>query len=385
MRHRRLGFLLLLAGCLLLAIPLAALSGLAQMVDANGQYYFQDFINYWAAPRIALDQPATLFSEDRYAQALDAFHGSALPRHHWSYPLHALLFLLPLTALPLAAAAALWSVAGLALYSFTLVRLMPHARPWALALGLLSSASLVNLWASQNGYFTASLFLLALLWLQTRPRIAGLLLGILTIKPHLGLVWPVLLIRQRRWSTIAMAVASCAVLVGVTFLWLGGAAWGHYFTHTIPTQHALIHQTPFGRLFEAMMPSLPLTLQLWGISLELAFLAQAALSVAVLGALAWRLGRPMERAMQFLLLASAAMLATPYVFNYDMTLLSAALVMVLIDQPPSHWAGRLVLALGYLAPALVYWCYYFFPVAPFFILAVFLFALLARPATTAAA
>lgn len=133
------------------------------------------------------------------------------------------------------------------------------------------------------------------------------------------------------------------------------------------------------------MPSLPLTLQLWGISLELAFLAQAALSVAVLGALAWRLGRPMERAMQFLLLASAAMLATPYVFNYDMTLLSAALVMVLIDQPPSHWAGRLVLALGYLAPALVYWCYYFFPVVPFFILAVFLFALLARPTAIAAA
>lgn len=363
-------------GLALTALPVIAISGLPQMIDGNGHYYFQDFINYWGAPRIAQHDATLLASPTTYMQALNAEHGAALPKHNWSYPLHSLLLLLPFSLPPLPVAFLLWTLAGLIFYGWTLTRLMADQPKRALVLGLLAPASLINGWAAQNGFFTASLFLWALHALQQKqPRRAGLWLGLLTVKPHLGLIWPVVLLIQRRWATIATALATLCLLLACSLVWLGADAWRAYIATAIPFQQSLVREAPLNELFRTMMPSIPLSLQLWGVDRITAYAVQVFVSLAVFAAVGWRLRRPMDPAHQCLLLTSAALLLIPYLFNYDMTAFTAALVMVMLHASPRHWLGWCALGLGYMAPALVYWCYHFFPIAPLCILAPFFYAL----------
>ena len=43
-----------------------------------------------------------------------------------------------------------------------------------------------------------------------------MLFGILTIKPQIGMLLPVILLLERRWLTIASAVVTTAILVVLT-------------------------------------------------------------------------------------------------------------------------------------------------------------------------
>lgn len=67
-------------------------------------------------------------------------------------------------------------------------------------------------------------------------------------------------------------------------------------------------------------------------------------------------------------------MATPSLFNYDLTILSAAIVIFLLTCECPGRLEYIVYGAGYLLPILVYWCYHFFPVAPVISRAVFVTA-----------
>ena len=54
--------------------------------------------------------------------------------------------------------------------------------------------------AGQNGFLTAALIGGALGLLERRPALAGICLGLLTYKPQFGLLFPFVLIADRRWT-----------------------------------------------------------------------------------------------------------------------------------------------------------------------------------------
>ncbi len=183
--------------------------------DVTGHMIGRDFVGTWLGAKAALGgDPAQYFGFEAYNMWLRGFFGAAYPPHNWSYPPHLLLFTWPLGFLPYIAAYALYCAAGLLLY--VAVVSDGERRAGHLALLALAPAAILNIWAGQNGFITAALLVGGLLQLDRRPLLAGVLFGLLTIKPQLGLLLPVMLALTGRWRVIAAAAATIAVLAAVT-------------------------------------------------------------------------------------------------------------------------------------------------------------------------
>lgn len=372
--------LLVLIGCgvVLCAALWIQFSGHPSLYDAHGDFYGQDFLNYWGAPQLATQDITSLFSIDRYNAGLETLYGTVLGEHtirNWSYPLHLLPLLWPFGQLSLPAALVVWNLLGLLCYGLIVYYGAPSQRRFACMLALLAPASFATLWMGQNGFFTAALFLGALLWLNTRPALAGIALGVLTVKPQLGLIWPLLLLRERRWQTIAAAVLTALLLVALSLALYGVDAWQQFFDKALAIQLSILHAETGQFLYQMMMPSLPIALQRMGVAAQWAFLAQWVLS-GVVAVLVWRaLRAPLAFSHRALLITSAAMLVTPYLFNYDLTILTGALVWRMLDTPPRTRFRAVIYALAYLLPVLVYIFYVTVALAPAIVLALFLITL----------
>ena len=105
--------------------------------------------------------------------------------------------------MPYLAAFAVWSLLG-----FTLFLVAAYAggvERKHLMFVAVAPAVAVNLFIGQNGFFFAALLICGLINLDRRPLLAGLCFGLLTIKPQLGLLLPVMLVLTQRWRVIAAA------------------------------------------------------------------------------------------------------------------------------------------------------------------------------------
>lgn len=285
-----------------------------------------DFVNVWAGPRIAAHDLSALFDESRYMQAMAPLFDRPLSARSWSYPLYCLWFFAPFSALPYGWALALWSVLGLACYLLAARAVLPHARPALLWIAALSPFALINLLSGQNGFFTAALALAALATLGRRTILCGVLVGLLCIKPQLGLLWPFILLALRQWRSIAAAAATVMLLLGASLLLHGVEAWEQYRTITAPFQLALATDVAPLRLYHLMMAS-PLTaLRLLAFPLSLAMALQLAIGIAVAMATLRQFPKLRTLAERAMWLGCGSLLITPYGFNYDAGVLTVAAV-----------------------------------------------------------
>ena len=78
----------------------------------------------------------------------------------------------------------------------------PAGRGDILLLALAFPAVLVNLGHGQNGFLTAALLGGALVVLDRRPIVAGILFGLLVYKPQFGLMIPLALVAGGHWRTV---------------------------------------------------------------------------------------------------------------------------------------------------------------------------------------
>ena len=77
-----------------------------------------------------------------------------------------------------------------------------------LLLALAFPSVLINVGHGQNGFLTAALLGGALVVLDRRPLVAGILLGLLVYKPQYGLMLPIVLAVSGRWRCFAAAAAT---------------------------------------------------------------------------------------------------------------------------------------------------------------------------------
>ncbi len=109
-----------------------------------------------------------------------------------------------------------------------------------LLLALAYPAVLINVGHGQNGFLTAALLGGALLMLDRRPLMAGILFGLLVYKPQYGLMIPLVLAVSGRWRIrfIAAAKPHWLLLTIATTLSFGVSAWHAFavfseFTRTV--------------------------------------------------------------------------------------------------------------------------------------------------------
>ncbi len=236
-------------------------------LDVTGHPIGRDFINAWAGPRLAFaGQLDTLFDLRAYHAAIGTLFGTPLPFHNWSYPPFTLLLLGPLGQLPYFVALAIWTIGLFAAFAgVTLSCVPPGRRLHALLLLCLAPACLINAAGGQNGFLTGALLLGGLLALDRRPVLAGLLFGLLTYKPQLGLVLPPVLIALGAWRTIAAACATTVALVGASVLAFGVDPWRHNLGETSAFLYGLLDS--FEGFYPYMMASVFAGARTFGLSM----------------------------------------------------------------------------------------------------------------------
>lgn len=304
----------------------------------GGTAFGKDFLNTWMGGRSALGQgPAAWYDFTTYNLYLRALTGTPdLHGYVWSYPPHILLFTWPLGLLPYLPALIVWTLAGLAL--FVLVARSGGVETRHLAFIALAPAVFLNAFFGQNGCFTAALLIGGLTCLDRRPILAGVLFGILTVKPQLGLLLPVMLVLTGRWRTILSAAVTTAALVAATAALYGREVWTGYFELVVPMQQHL-QEHGQGLLF-LIVSSVFYGARLVGLPLGLAWGLQAVVSGLVLAAVVWTFWRRRDAMLSMAFLIVATFLFTPYALNYDMVVFGWVIALLLQradNQPLDHY------------------------------------------------
>jgi len=317
-------------------------------IDPAGKPLGADFINFYAASDLALHgRLAEAYDIDRMAVAEQAIVPAAIGQVvPWQYPPSFALLILPLALLPYSAAFVLFMSATLALYLWLIHAMMPDRR--ALLAGLGFTAVLVNALGGQNGFLSAALLGGGLILLESRPLVAGMLLGLLTYKPHLGLLVPFVLAAGGYWRAIVAAALSALLFGLLAWLAFGGESWQGFWGHLAAAGDYL----RAGVLPWDKMASVFAAARLLGAGVMLAsgLHGIVALAVAAISIEAWWRGGSLEHRAS--LAVAGTTLVVPALYDYDLVLLAIPIAILAADGLRFGWMPglRTLLVIAWLAP-----------------------------------
>jgi hypothetical protein len=322
------------------------------LFDPRGMPLGNDFAAFWFAARMALGRPAV----DTYdLVAMTQFQHAIWPElvgvYAWVYPPSFLLLVLGFGFMPYVAAFLVWTATTLAAFLAGLWQNVRSRTSWWLIIAF--PGLWLGLGQGQNQFLTAALGALGIGLLRKHPVWAGVCIGLLAIKPHLALLFPVALLAARAWRTIAAAAVTAVTVTLAPAAILGGA------TLTAWTQSMAWVSTAIAtKLLPVWMFPAPYP---WMVSLGvptfLAWIVQGAISVtvAVVVYRMWRplaggapgdtttdrAGDPRPPANALALPASALVLgtflATPYYAMYDLTWLALPLCWLVATGMDRGW------------------------------------------------
>jgi arabinofuranan 3-O-arabinosyltransferase len=295
------------------------------LIRPDGGGVESDFITTWGAGRLALAgqvaaaydwQILKLIEENGVRHPFNGYFG-------WPYPPTFLFVAMLLALLPYVTAYVTWIAVTFPLYLLAVRTIIGDRIGYLLAAAF--PAVLSNLVIGQNGFLTAGLFGGTLALLERQPTLAGALLGLLTVKPHLGLLFPVALAANGRWRAFVSAGIVALLMAAASWLAFGSASWQAFFGGLGHASQAFLSngtmdwsklQTAFGLI------------RILGGSETTAWTVQIALSfvTALVTAALWRSRVSFE--IKAAALGVGTVLATPYIFIYDLTILAMPLAFL---------------------------------------------------------
>jgi alpha-1,2-mannosyltransferase len=339
--------------------------------DRFGRPLGTDFSNVYAAGTYVLDgEPAAPFDPAKQFAREQAIFGPATQFYGWHYPPFFLGLAGLLAAMPYWLALIVWQGVTLGLYLLAMRAILfippPLAgeggqRSWPgggkspsiqvtppdsslgeeppspfrggiekqwLLLALAFPAVVINLGQAHNGFLTAALIGAALVMLDERPILAGILIGCLAYKPQFGLLIPLVFIATGRWRSFAAAAATVALLaLAVTFAF-GIDVWAAFLASTKFTRTVVLEQGGTGWY---KIQSVFSWVRMWGGGLALAYALQGAIMLAAAAALTWLWRSQAAFPLKAAALLIGSVLATPYSIDYDLMLLAPAIAYLALD------------------------------------------------------
>ncbi len=311
-----------------------------------------DFSLHYAAGEAAREGAAAeIYDHEKFLERQRKYAGNRLASLNWHYPPTTLFAVLPLPSFDFVTARLLWIAAGLLLFAVAFNRTIA-AGAGLLALLLLHPAVIQNLVASQNGLIAGALTIAGLALVDRRPLLAGIFIGLLTLKPQLGLLIPFALMAGGYWRSFFAAVATTFVLFVLSILIFGVEAWLAFAGDAIAGGGFLEVELKQGWY---KMPTVFAGARGLGLSQAQAWSAQAAATLVtiVLIIRAWRGAFDFRWKLSVLLLALP--LAVPYAQFYDTAFIAAplAFAVLALDQAANRRFRETFLALAYLSPAVL--------------------------------
>ena len=301
----------------------------------------RDFSNLWMAGKLALSGNYVCIFDtscfrDRLVEAL-----GLNARQNYSYPPHALFIALPFALLPYYWALALWTMAGIFFFVACAKPYLPKGFPSYLS--AFTTAGWLNIWNGHYGFLLGGLWLLFFRWIQNRPARAGVVAGLLTFKPHMGLLIAAVALRHR--TAVVVATGTTAVLVAASAILFGPQRWFDFLFATSVTQSEILTAID-PDLYFRMMPSAYVDYDRGAVGIA----AQLCFAIAAISLLSW------NRRWDAFSAATATFLIVPYVFNYDMTVACLGFAIVLYQHWQNLlWYERAGIFFAFLSPELTFY------------------------------
>lgn len=316
---------------LALALTLAGIAGLmfdswhhihgGSLVDARGDSIGRDFGNAWSGAKLAaMGKPSSAYDLDAYQAFQREFIDPKIGPKWYAYPPIALLLSLPLALFGFLPGYLLWQLGGSLLCAWMVARLVGWK--WGALSILAPPAAFLNAWTGQNGCYTAALFAGGIMLLAAQPVVAGILFGLLAFKPQFLILVPVALIAGRQWRALISMSATILVLTAITFVLFGAETWAAF--QRISSMNVTILQTK--PINWHLMPTVYVMMRSIGVGSAMGYCVQimAALASLCFTVKVWRGNPPLL--LKGCVLIFATFLSTPYAWDYDLVVVTFALI-----------------------------------------------------------
>ncbi len=316
----RYGFAISLLIVLALALKGGQIFEFTSLREASS---LQDFWAFHAAAQTIPSGFVSSLYDAVYFQSLFARDTGLL----WLYPPTMLILLEPFAAMSYGHAKAIWvlsSIAGFAALAFY----VNGKNTVLMVLAVLSPAMYSVLYTGQLGVLFAILLVVGLVHAKSRPLLAGLCLGLLSVKPQLGLLVPFFLIFTGAWRAFIVAgIVTVSLCIGSVALY-GTETWVAFWNSLTNTHISFVQSEPGnGRIAFIDI------LRLGGLSRVTA--AGIAGSVLIMSIPILRLAArqvPDQRALAALTIM-LTIITTPYLWIYEWVFVVLAVFLFLSTKP----------------------------------------------------
>jgi hypothetical protein len=309
-----------------------------------------DFAVYYAAGEAALEGVASqAYDRERFLQREQKFAGKKLTQLDWHYPPSMFFLVLPTQFFDFLNAKIVWAAMGM-VFLFVALRSVFPGHLWLVLLILISPSAIHNIYAGQNGLIIAAIAVLGLANIKRRPIFAGVVIGLLTVKPHLGVMIPLALIAGGHWRVFAVAAATSVFLFVSSALFFGFDSWLAFISNSLQGANLAAEGM---RALWFKMPTVYAGARQLGLPSDGAWIAQAlaTLFVAIVIIKTWSSEGDQRWKVSLLLLSTT--LIIPYAQFYDLVMIMPAYAWALLAlghvRFPQLSEGLIILA--YLSPA----------------------------------
>jgi len=309
-----------------------------------------DFFSFYSSSALALKgEAAGAYDIMRLGAEQAKLPGDDSGVQPWRNPPVFFFVVLPLGLLPLVAAFALWTAGTTALLMTAIRRMTPNFGLMLIAFAL--PATFWNLLVGQTGMLVAGLFAWGMILLRDRPLLAGVVLGLLVVKPQFFPLAVVALLATRNKPAL-LGMAGCVGGLSLLSLGVFGVeAWDGFISLArISNAETYNGSAPLGK-----MQSPTALLLLLGVAPTLTQVLQGMVSLACAGFVFWLWRQDVAFEYKASGLAVATLLATPYSYHYDLSLLAPAIVWLVLRFKADGWRrwDAEVLLLAWLSPIAV--------------------------------
>lgn len=312
----------------------------------DGNFVGGDFLAFWTATKAFLSGNA-LEMYDREAFELALSKVSGLDQHHlmWQYPPTVYFLLIPIGLLNYIPAFVLWMVATFLLLAAVLRKIGLSWREVAIIVG--APGSILVMDTGQISFLTTALFVGAVFFAGTRPILAGVLAGLLTIKPQLGLLIPIAFIAAGCWRAFSVAAIVALLMSVAATLSFGIDGWVTFYDSV--TRIYDDYTADYGSTPPLHMTTFMSQFLLLGVSEQVASVLHMLMSLIIVMIVAkiWRWGGASVSSAG--VICAGALLITPYAYSYELVLLSGTAGAIILSANKSGWLSgeRAALLLGW--------------------------------------
>ena len=206
------------------------------LYSAEGKLRLSDFYVFWAASQIMQEQGILAAFDLELLNAKLRLHFEPRPDLwaieggfglFWLYPPTIVPFVYPIGYLDAMPALAVFLVISLGLWIYTVKRYYVAPEGLSILPVLFAPTVFVNLAFEQNGIFTAFL-LIGFIYAvkdQRNPWVIGVFAMLMLIKPHFGVLMPIVLLLEKNYKAFGACAVLCCFYLGLVTYAFGIEYW----------------------------------------------------------------------------------------------------------------------------------------------------------------